>query len=283
MGAKVPVLTLHDAGGYRHFDEGECATAGALLHDGYVTAQPFPHVVIDDFLDPVVLRDIATHYPSRDGKSFFDRAQERLKYQYHAGETTHAGTRNLLAELNSRAFLRFLRNLTGIRGLVSDPYYEGGGLHETRSGGHLSVHADFNIHGKMKLERRLNLLIYLNEDWPADYGGNLELWDKAMVAPVKKIEPLLGRAVIFNTSLDSYHGVPDALTCPPDRSRQSIATYYYTAFEGGAPVPQRNTNFRTRPGSPDTPDRSVGFEHFVNDWVPHRLQRLAMRLNPWKS
>lgn len=279
----MAVLTLHNSGGYLHFDESECAAAGAVLHDSYTSALPFPHVVIDDFIDAAILRDIAGHYPSRDGKAFFDRAQERLKYQFHAGESSHGGTRNLLAELNSRAFLRFLQNLTGIRGLVSDPYYEGGGLHETRAGGHLSVHADFNIHGKMKVERRLNLLIYLNEDWPADFGGNLELWDKAMVAPVSKIEPLLGRAVIFNTSLDSYHGVPDPLTCPADRSRKSIATYYYTAFEGGAPVPHRNTNFRPRPGTVDVPDRAVGFEHFVNDWVPHRLKGFAMRFNPWKN
>ena len=280
---KLSLLTLHRMGHQLYFDEAECAAAGESFHQDYIAASPFPHAVIDDFLDVTVLRDIAASYPPRENKQYFDRAQERLKYQYHAGETQHGPTRNLLAELNSRAFLRFLRNLTGIRGLISDPYFEGGGLHETRSGGHLSVHADFNIHGKMKIERRLNLLIYLNDDWPASYGGNLELWDKAMVAPMKKIEPLMARAVIFNTALDSYHGVPDALTCPPDRSRQSIATYYYTAFEGRAPVPQRNTNFRPRPGSPDVPDRAVGFEHFVNDWVPHRLQRLAMRLSPWKS
>lgn len=277
----MPVLTLHHAGHHLYFDEDECAAAGAALHDQYVSGDPFPHIVMDDFLDADVLRAIAANYPSHDGKSYFDRDQERLKYQYHAGETMHAATRNLLAELNSRAFLRFLKKLTGIDGLISDPYYEGGGLHETRAGGHLSVHADFNIHGKMKVERRLNLLVYLNEDWPTGYGGALELWDQAMTRAVKKVEPLLGRAVIFNTALDSHHGVPDALTCPPDRSRKSIATYYYTAFEGGAPVPQRNTNFRARPGTPDKPDRSVGFEHFVYDWVPRRLQRLAMRFNPW--
>jgi hypothetical protein len=103
-----------------------------------------------------------------------------------------------------------------------------------------------------------------------------------MVAPVKKIAPLMGRAVIFSTSLDSYHGVPDPVSCAPDRSRRSIATYYYTAFESGVPVPNRNTNFRARPGTADAPDRAVAFEHFVNDWVPFRLQRLAKRLSPWK-
>jgi 2OG-Fe(II) oxygenase superfamily len=279
----LSVLTLHNAGHHLCFDEEECGKAGAALHDHYVAAAPFPHIVIDDFINIDILRDIAGHYPPRDGKAFFDRAQERLKYQFHAGETMHPGTRNLLAELNSRAFLRFLKNLTGIGGLISDPYYEGGGLHETRSGGHLSVHADFNIHGKMKVERRLNLLIYLNEDWPDAYGGHLELWDQAMTAPVHRIAPVIGRAVIFNTALDSYHGVPDPLTCPPDRSRKSIATYYYTAFETGVTAPQRTTNFRARPQTGDTPDRAIAYQHFLNDWVPHRLHGIARRLNPWRG
>lgn len=279
----MPLLNLHDVDNYRRFDESECAAAGASLHDRYVAGNPFPHIVIDDFLDPEILRMVAQNYPPRDGKQYFDRAQERLKYQYHAGEIRYGMTRNLLAELNSRAFLKFLRELTGIRGLVSDPYYEGGGLHETRSGGHLSVHADFNMHGKIKLERRLNLLIYLNDDWPADYRGDLELWDRSMTAPVQKIAPTMARAVVFNTSLDSYHGVPEPVACPADSSRKSIATYYYTAFDGKTSAPQRNTNFRARPGTGDKPDRTIGFEHFVNDWVPHRLQPMARRLNPWKG
>jgi Rps23 Pro-64 3,4-dihydroxylase Tpa1-like proline 4-hydroxylase len=276
------MLTLHAQNGYGHFDEDECGAAGAALHDSYAAAEPFPHIVIDDFLDAGLLRDISLNYPSRDGKAFFDRPQERLKYQFHAGETPHAATRNLLAELNSRAFLRFLKTLTGISGLISDPYYEGGGLHETRSGGHLSVHADFNIHSKMKVERRLNLLIYLNDDWPENYGGQLELWDKAMTAPVTRIAPVLGRAVIFNTALDSYHGQPDPVACPPERSRRSIATYYYTAFETAIHVPNRTTNFRARPQTGDKPDRAIAYQHFLNDWVPHKLHGIAQRLNIWR-
>jgi Rps23 Pro-64 3,4-dihydroxylase Tpa1-like proline 4-hydroxylase len=279
----LPLLQLKPVDQQLCFDEDDCAVAGAALHDRYVSGDPFPHIVIDNFLDPDLLRTIEAHYPPREGKDYFDRAQERLKYQFHAGETTHGATRNLLAELNSRAFLKFLRNLTGIRGLIADPYFEGGGLHETRTGGHLSVHADFNIHGKMKVERRLNLLIYLNDDWPDSYGGHLELWDRAMTSAVHKIAPVLGRAVIFNTALDSYHGVPDPVTCPPDRSRRSIATYYYTAFQTGVTAPQRTTNFRARPQTGDRPDRAIAYQHFLNDWVPHKLHGIAQRLNPWRG
>jgi hypothetical protein len=187
--------------------------------------------------------------------------------------------RNLFAELNSQAFLGFLEELTGIKGLIADPHFEGGGLHETKRGGHLGVHADFNVHDQLKVERRLNLLVYLNEDWDDEYGGQLELWKKDMSECAVRVSPVLGRAVIFSTALDSFHGHPDPLNCPPERSRRSIATYYYTAAEEGvALLPKRTTNFQERPGSSDKRDWQVRRFHFVNDWVPPKLQRLAHRL-----
>jgi hypothetical protein len=188
-------------------------------------------------------------------------------------------TRNLFAELNSQAFLGFLEELTGIKGLVSDPYFDGGGLHETKRGGHLSVHADFNAHGKLRLERKINLLIYLNEDWEPEYGGQLELWDRDMRQCAVRVEPVFGRAVLFNTALDSFHGHPDPLNCPPERSRRSIATYYYAAFDDGyVAAAKRDTNFQARPRSSDKTDWQIRRRHFVNDWVPPKLQRFAHRL-----
>lgn len=172
--------------------------------------------------------------------------------------------------------------MTGITGLIPDPYYDGGGLHLTRRGGHLGVHADFNIHPTLKVERRLNLLVYLNDDWDESWGGSLELWDTGMKACEVKVAPHLGRAVVFSTTLDSYHGHPDPLACPENRNRRSIATYYYTAIEAqGGDVVERTTNFRARPGTGDRPDRAVAFRHFVNDWVPPRLQGVVNRLNPF--
>ena len=157
-------LELRCIGPYLAFDEAQCLGAGKALAGTYQQARPFPHIVIDDFLDPEVLREVLGGYPSQEGKIFFNRDQERLKFQYHPLECESQLVRNLLAELNGQAFLGFLEEMTGLDGLVSDPYYAGGGRHETVRGGHLSVHADFNVHRKVKLERRLNLLVYLNDD-----------------------------------------------------------------------------------------------------------------------
>jgi hypothetical protein len=264
---------------YLAFDQDECERLGASLSDQYRTADPFPHIVIDNFLEPDVLRAVLAQFPSTENKPFFDRDQERFKFQYPPQDVASGSIRSLFAELNGRAFLRFLESLTGIQGLISDPYFEGGGLHETKRGGHLGVHADFNVHGGLKLERRLNLLVYLNEDWDQEYGGDLELWDQQMRECVVRVRPIFGRAVIFNTALDSFHGHPDPLNCPADRSRRSIATYYYTAVEDGLrSLPQRTTNFQARPHSGDKTDWQIRRFHFVNDWVPPKLQRLARRV-----
>ena len=261
------------------FDEAECLQFGRSFSERYRSASPFPHIVVDNFLEPDVLRTILEEFPSSEDKAFFDRDQERLKFQYQPHETSSGLIRSLFAELNGQNFLRFLEELTGIEGLISDPYYEGGGMHETKRGGHLGIHADFNVHSRLKLERRLNLLVYLNEDWEDDYGGELELWDQEMKSCVVRVKPVFGRAVIFNTNLDSFHGHPDPLKCPPHRSRRSIATYYYTAAHDGVnSLPKRTTNFQSRPGSSDKTDWQIRRYHFVNDWVPPKLQRLAHRL-----
>lgn len=271
----MSILELTDTGGYLAFEEAQCRAAGKALATRYRAASPFPHIAVDDFLPADVLRRVVTGFPASDGKSYFDRDQERLKYQYHPQEVSCARTRNLLAELNSQAFLGFLEEMTGIEGLIADPYFAGGGLHETKSGGHLGVHADFNVHKVMQIERRLNLLVYLNDDWRADYGGDLELWDRTMTKCEVRVAPTMARAVIFSTDLDSYHGQPDPLTCPPDRSRRSIATYYYTApKDGAALLPERTTNFRPRPGSADRADWRVRMRHLWKDWVPPAMQRM---------
>lgn len=272
------MLHMTSVGTYLALDSDECRNLGRALATTYQGAKPFPHIVLDDFLEASVLSKVAESFPSSENKRYFDRDQERFKFQYPPNEVSSGLVRNLFAELNGQAFLGFLEELTGIKGLLPDPYFEGGGLHETKTGGHLGVHADFNGHDRLQVERKLNLLIYLNEDWHDSYGGRLELWDKAMRACEVSVMPVFGRAVIFNTALDSFHGHPDPLTCPPGRSRRSIATYYYQAPEDGfLSLPKRTTNFRPRPESSDKTDWQIHRHHLVNDWVPPKLQRLAHR------
>ncbi|EJK65315.1 hypothetical protein THAOC_13837 [Thalassiosira oceanica] len=95
-------------------------------------------------------------------------------------------------------------------------------------GGFLNVHADFNKYEAYNLDRRVNTFVYMNEDWPDEYGGHLELWSKDMKSCHQKILPTFGRFVVFSSTDFSYHGHPQALAAPSDRQRRSLALYYYT-------------------------------------------------------
>ena len=185
----------------------------------------------------------------------FDRAQERLKTSYNP-DYLKPQLRSLFYSLGSRPFLKFLENLTGIDGLMADPYFVGGGFHQIGQGGHLSVHADFNHHKKLNLERRVYILIYLNKNWIEEYGGQLELWDQGMEKCIVSTTPQFNRCVIFNTTSKSMHGNPQPINHPENIPRRSIALYYYTATWHKTRK-QHTTQFRKRPNSKDETDWKV--------------------------
>jgi Rps23 Pro-64 3,4-dihydroxylase Tpa1-like proline 4-hydroxylase len=189
--------------------------------------------------------------------------------------------------LNSEPFLLFLQELTGIEEtLVPDPYFEGGGFHQTKPGGFLKIHADFNKHRQTGLDRRLNVLVFLNKNWEESYGGHFELWNREMTHCVKKVSPAFNTMAMFTTTDFSYHGLPNPLTCPPDRSRKSLALYYYTngrpAHEINPGLEEHTTLFRARKGDEmDGEMRQFNARHavkdFVKDWVPPALVRLMKK------
>jgi Rps23 Pro-64 3,4-dihydroxylase Tpa1-like proline 4-hydroxylase len=195
----------------------------------YRTADPFPHVVIDDFLPPELLRRVAEEFASMD-RSDWRRSNSAHERKLSTEDESRFGpfTAKVIAALNSGTFLNFLERLTGIGGLIADPFLRGGGLHEIERGGNLGVHADFNFYERLKVYRRLNLLVYLNSSWQEAWGGQLELWTADCRTKAKSIGPVFNRAVIFDTSNKSYHGHPHPLACPEGESRKSIALYYYT-------------------------------------------------------
>jgi Rps23 Pro-64 3,4-dihydroxylase Tpa1-like proline 4-hydroxylase len=226
---------------------------GADLVAAYKAAQPFPHIVIDDFLPPELLESCIKHLETSAGENGvrFDREQERYKSQYNP-DLLSPNLRALFYSFNSRPFIKVLENITGIKGLIPDPFFLGAGLHETTQGGHLSIHADFNHHKPMDLERRINVLIYLNKDWKPEYGGQLELWDKDMANKIVEINPIFNRCVIFNTDTYSYHGNPQPVNHPGGIPRRSIALYYYTST-WLSHKREHSTLFQVRAQSADRP------------------------------
>lgn len=217
------------------------------LTETYREASPFPHVVIDDFLDEGWLEAVEAEFPGPGEIDWwaFDSDTERKLGLRDVADVGPA-TRQLMAALNSSEVIDFASRLSGIAGLVPDPHFYGAGLHQIERGGFLKVHADFNLHPVTGLQRRLNLILFLNRDWSRSYGGALELWDPTMTNCVEAIEPVWNRCVVFDTSSTSFHGHPEPLLCPEGRTRRSVSVYYYSRPDPGARA--HNTRFRSRPG-----------------------------------
>lgn len=203
---------------------------GKSLHERFRSALPFAHLVIDDVLPDNVVTSLVEEFPAPDARCWGLHKHEHSN-KLACGDDAFFGevTRQLIWEMNSSRFLRFLQSVSGIEGLIPDAWLAGAGLHQTSRGGFLDIHADFNFHPVWKLERRLNLLLYLNRDWQDEYAGHLELWDSKMQRCCSRIAPVANRMVIFQTSDYSYHGHPVPLNCPENRTRKSIAAYFYTS------------------------------------------------------
>jgi Rps23 Pro-64 3,4-dihydroxylase Tpa1-like proline 4-hydroxylase len=242
-----------EIGGFFDFDAASLIERAARLSDVYRNASPFPHVVIDDFLPRQVIDAVLGEFPNARGLDWQRfRSTEEVKLASNEVSRMGPATRHLLAQFNSSAMCGFLERLTGIGNVIPDPHFVGGGLHQIESGGLLKVHADFNWHERLQLYRRLNLLLYLNDDWHEEYGGHLELWDRAMEGCAKRVLPVANRCVVFSTTSTSYHGHPTPLTCPADRTRKSMALYYYTsARDEEIESEAHSTLFQVRPRSGD--------------------------------
>jgi Rps23 Pro-64 3,4-dihydroxylase Tpa1-like proline 4-hydroxylase len=216
------------------------------LRDRFVTAEPYPHVVIDDFMPESVAEDLLEE---------FEKTEQDWKHYHHYNERKLAltdleqmppRTRELFSELQSQRTLEFVMKLSGIRDLISDPDLEGAGMHMVTPGGFLNVHTDFLTHTKRRSwSRHINLLLYLNKDWKEEWNGNLELWDGDLEHCVQSVAPAFNRCVIFNTLEKSYHGHPHKLCCPPGHNRKSLLLYYYR--DEGHELKLSSTNYRPLP------------------------------------
>lgn len=216
-------------------------------------ASPFPHVVLDGLFEPTALRTLAERFPRAEDVTWwqYDNPLEK-KRAFNDLSKLDPSFRRFFDELNSSEFVSQLSKLSGIDGLVADPSLLGGGLHQILPGGKLDVHEDFNVHRELKALRKLNLIVYLNEEWDESYGGHLELWDRDVTCCERKVLPTFNRSVVFRTDCDSNHGHPEPLTCPSDRARNSLALYFYLPADVSS-IEYLSTRYKSRPQDPRDP------------------------------
>ena len=252
------------------------------MREGYAAAKPFPHIVMENFIKPDLLDTVVEEFPDlravKEGVIRFENQREIKLAGRGMGILSPAAV-SLTTYLNSDLFLQYLNQLTGIEEtLISDPYLEGGGYHEIKRSGLLKVHADFNRHPKLELDRRLNLLIYLNKDWDEAWGGQLQLFDNDLGDPVVSVYPKFNTAVIFSTTSFTYHGHPDPLMCPEDRSRRSLAYYYFSTGRPQSEVSgeKHSTLFRARSG--ENLDNAFDLKGTLKEFVPPILLKTVKRV-----
>jgi hypothetical protein len=199
----------------------------------FQAAAPFPHAVVDGLWDPDQLRACAAEFPPADDPRWATYPDPK-EYGKRAGDSRMWGpaTKAFFEQARSAETCRLLEEWTGIGPLTADDL--GGGMHMTGEGGRLALHRDFNRHPSLPLERRLNLLVFLNEVWEREWGGVLYLGAGREVA----VEPLFGRTVLFACGPESWHGHPDPIV--GEHWRRSLAVYFYAPLRAGT-APSHST------------------------------------------
>jgi len=208
---------------------------GKSLNSTYNSNEPFPHVVIDNFLPKNLVRKAYKSLKQTEEWGY-DELEWIQPFQQHKWQLDDEGdfpvpyrTKDVIKFLNSPLTLNFLTALTGIPNLIPDEETSGGGVHKITKGGKLNIHTDYGKHPTYSdLYRRINLLLYINPNWDESWGGGLHLKKEPVGESQIVITPLFNRAVIFNTTDISYHGHPDPLNCPENEARYSLAMYYFT-------------------------------------------------------
>jgi Rps23 Pro-64 3,4-dihydroxylase Tpa1-like proline 4-hydroxylase len=193
--------------------------------------EKYSHCVIDNFLNEEVANQIATDFLAYDSGLFNGNYnnQIEIKRTCNIWDRFPASIYQLMTYLNSTEFIDILSNYTRCSALYSDPGIHGGGLHSHSTGGKLNPHLDYNLHPKLGLQRKYNLLIYITPNWQPEWGGDFGIWNSDGSAPTqlfKKISPIFNRAVFFDTTQPFWHGLATPVSCPLNISRNSLAMYY---------------------------------------------------------
>ena len=199
----------------------------------YKNAKPYSHIQFTNFLQKDLALKLYRNFPKYENSCWIDHKKygrninTNYKKAQHDERYFPEVLRNFLRSLNSKQFLLFLETLTGIDGLIPDPYSIGGGLHIARENGYLNTHVDFNWHHKLQLHRRVNVLIYLTPNFRKINGAQFELKNSNNTKLIKQYEPTFNSCLIFSTSAKSFHGHSNPVK--GKIYRRVINAYYYTA------------------------------------------------------
>ena len=257
----------------------------------YLNATPFPNIVLENFFTNNFLDEVVKNFPNLEkinsSQQYINKNE--IKFANNDYINFPDSIKILFDFMNSNTFLDFLQKITSIEEkLIADKELNGGGLHQIKTGGMLKIHTDFSKHPTLDLDRRINVLIYLNKNWHKTYGGNLELWDREMKICEKKITPTFNKMVIFSTNDFSNHGHPDPIKSPENLSRKSIALYYFSkgrpALEVDSDNIKNKTYFKDRKGfDSETSNKNEKIKNYLRKFKIYKylkkLEKKYLRKN----
>ena len=226
----------------------DLSVVARTYREDYHAASPWPHVVLDDLIDPELIAAAEQQELEPSLNLEVDRSYRKIKAE--SPEPNGPAASKILESIGSARFVTFLEELTGVSGLIPDPTHYWAGLHVNPPGAFQAIHRDFRVHPITGLFHRVNILIYLNSNWKSEYGGELELWKSDKSACGRQVAPVAGKSVIFEAGPLAFHGIPEPINCPPGRARLSLAAIYYTV---DPPPNDRKESRFFRPKRPQDP------------------------------
>jgi Rps23 Pro-64 3,4-dihydroxylase Tpa1-like proline 4-hydroxylase len=252
----------------------EPQTVGKLKNN-FANAEPFSHVVIDNFLEPEFALEISRNFPPLASMQTKYNGLNEKKSEDSNFENLHSNFSLLHQRLMQDDFREWLSSWTNISSLHTINDRLGYGLHQGGNTSFLDIHIDYNVHPIQKLLRKLNLILFFNENWQTEWGGKLELWDKDVANCMQSITPIINRCVIFECSEISYHGY-NKIQVPENVTRKSYYQYFFTPLP--ASVAFHDTVFKARPKESLVKKIATPVKEMAKNSVKKTLLKLG-----WKS
>ena len=246
------------------------------LHEEFIHARPYKHIVVDNFLKPEVAEKLHKKFPAYE---VFNKKYDGLNEKKAEGsnfEDFDPIFAQLKKEISTMLFCNWVSEVTGIKDVFVTDDAMGSGLHQGMNGSFLDIHIDFSMHHLDNVYRRLNLLIYFNKDWKDEWKGHIELWNADMTFPEKKVRPDFNRAVLFETTGKSYHGY-DKINPPEGVNRKSFYTYFYTEDSGDQNDTYNDTVFKARPDESVTKKLKTNIKEQSKNFIKRQLKRFGIK------
>jgi dTDP-glucose 4,6-dehydratase len=221
------------------------------LNENFLTADPFEHIIIPNFLNDEFAEQIYENFPTDINTDNWYEYNNPIEYKFANDKisTMPRSIKKLFNLLSTKQIIDKIHLLSGINNLEFDPYLHGAGLHIHRNGGKLDMHLDYEKHPFLDKERRLNIILYMSKDWKEEWNGETQLWDKDLSNCIAKSPVIFNSALIFKTNETSWHGLPEEIKCPEDILRKSVAYYYISSLESKPDeniVGNDGTGYRTK-------------------------------------